>query len=412
MWPRESTPETVPTYEIARPDYDRPGVLLDDFRLYPSVTENAKYDDNIFASNRRVAADFVNTTAEELAFTSDWSRDRVSGRLFTAQQVYAAHPGEDADTYGAEASGRLDVTRDSFFRLDGGFVQQPQLRASPEASTNKTGRPIFNNGTAALNFFQRFNHLAERVQASFARVDYVTSGNESRNATTQDYKDRVSYDLSEELSVFVQAGYSVRDWDKRPSERNFDTLTGLVGVTAEIPTVLEGEIGVGVLRQGYANDEFSTLVTPVASGHLLWNVLPLTSILASIDRTVTGTETFCGAQKGSCQPAGSAQPIPPGGGVRNTLETTMAQVGVQHELWHDLLGATNFRYERNAFGFNDATFDTYSVSANARYMINRNLEADLDYSFQMRDASRPNDTTFNSGAFSENIIVVSIKAGL
>jgi hypothetical protein len=411
VWPRETTPATVPVYEIGRPDFDPPGIFLGDFLIRPSATETAAYDGNIFASHRKVVGDFVNTTREELAFDSQWSRHRLGGRLYTAQQVYAGHPGEDADTFGAEASGRLDVTRDLFFDLEGGFVQQPQQRAAPEATVNRTGRPIYDTGNGTLGFVQRLNRLVERAQVSVVRIDYVTAGNTARDSVTTTVRDRVSYDLSERISLFLQVSYALRDWDVRADERNFDTLTGLAGVTVSIPTVVEADIGVGALRQTYANAAFAPLVAPAVNGHVTWNMLPLTTILADVSSTVTGTETFCGARAGTCQTDGGP-PLAPGTGQRNTLETTEAQIAAQHEIWHDLLGEVRLRYQHDAFGFNDLVHDTYSANANLRFLINRHLEADFDYTFRKRDANQPDNTTFNSGAFTEHIIGISLRVGL
>lgn len=411
-WPRESTPQTVPLYETASPEYSPPGINLDSFLVLPTFSETAAYDDNIFASDQNVASDFVNTTNEGIAIASQWSRHSLSGHLYSAQQVYADHSSESANTYDADATGRLDITGDSFLQLDGGFIQQPQLRASPESSTSGTGRPLYNTGTGTLNFIQRLNRWVERAQTNVIRIDYITAGNAGRDALTQTYSDRVSYDLSDQFSLFVQASYAHRDWDVRPSERNFDTVSGLGGISVEIPTVVEADIGVGALRQSYANNTFQTLVAPTASVHVTWNVLPLTSVLADIDRTVTGTETFCGERAGACQTSGNGQQVTPGTGQRNTLTTTLAQIGVQHEFWHDLLGAARFRYERDEFDFNNLIDDNYAINANGRYLINRNLEADLDYTYRVRAANLPNDRTFNSGPFNENVIAVSLKAGL
>jgi hypothetical protein len=45
-------------------------------------------------------------------------------------------------------------------------------------------------------------------------------------------------------------------------------------------------------------------------------------------------------------------------------------------------------------------------------LINRHLEADFDYTFRKRDANQPNNVTFNSGAFAEHIIAITLRAGL
>ena len=222
----------------------------------------------------------------------------------------------------------------------------------------------------------------------------------------------MSYDISDQLSLFIQPCYAHVDRDVRPNERNFDTFTGSGGDSIEIPTIVEADIGVGALRQSYPSNAFRALLAPAANIHMTWNALPLTSVLADINRTVTGTEIFCGEGPGACQTSGGGQHVAPGTGQRNTLTMTVAQIGVQHEIWHDLLRSAGFRYERDVFDFNDLIDDSYAVNANGRYLINRNLEADIDYTYRVRTANLPNDRTFNSGPFNENVIAATLKAGL
>jgi hypothetical protein len=49
---------------------------------------------------------------------------------------------------------------------------------------------------------------------------------------------------------------------------------------------------------------------------------------------------------------------------------------------------------------------------NARYLINRFLKIDLDYLYRDRDANLPADRAFNSGPYTENVVSMTLRAGL
>ncbi len=70
------------------------------------------------------------------------------------------------------------------------------------------------------------------------------------------------------------------------------------------------------------------------------------------------------------------------------------------------------RYAKDRFDFNGLFNNTYAVSLNARYLVNRYLQVDLDYTHAARTANLPDDRTYNSGPYKENAVVLTLRAGL
>jgi hypothetical protein len=461
------------------------------------LVQSLAFDDNIYASDRVQVSDFVSTTSEALTAHSQWARDSLAGRAYFAQQVYGTHSIQDANTFGVEAAGRWDISADSFFRLEAGFVQQPQKRNSPQAAVAFTQRPIYNNVSSTATYQQSWDRLQNRLQVELVKNAYTTRANFSRNGTDLRYSDRLSTALTGSMWAFVQGSYSTHNWLLRGDRRNFNTLIGLVGITDQITDLVEVEIGVGVLRQQFRNDAFDTLVTPTFSGKLTWNPLPLTSITLSADRTVGGLETFCDGSlsgftceglKGAsvqqlvntvngyleCAPglcatdpakyyaglakdlsreyyyrlfyhqpvediadlypslprgtlsvaealtvlqeinkllARQAAGVPIFGDQRGTIETITAQFGVQHEFWHNLLGEIRFRFEEDRFNPVGLVNRNYEVNVNGRFLVNRNMELDLSYVHNIRDANL-DLILYNSGPYTENAVSLTLKLAL
>jgi hypothetical protein len=348
----------------------------------------------------------VSTTSETLSSASQWLHHSLSGRLFASQQFYANHSAEDAYTLGAEGSVRLDLSADSSLRVDGAFAQRPQLRATPEADANATGRAIYNTASGAVSYSWRRDKWTNRAEVEIRKTAYTSQHDASRSGTQYVYSDRVGRDLLGYLNLFIDGAYAQHDWLRRGDLRNFDLLTGLVGGRFQIPSIFDAEIGVGVMRQDFTHAAFRTLVTPTFAFEMTWNVMPLTSIIVSGDRTVVGTETFCGGLPSACA-AGTVTPD-----QRNTRETTTALAGVQHEFRHDFLAEARFRYERDKFDFNGLVDDTFSLNLNARYLINRHWEADMEFAHNVRTANLPNDRTYNTGPYTENVVSLTLKAAL
>ncbi len=405
--PSELPPQADPVYQMERPHYDAPGILRNAILFRPTLLEAFAYSDNIFASDTFQASDFVSTTTAAVSLDLQSSRHDLTGRAFLTQQFYASHSSENATAFGVEASERFSVSRRSFLQFDAGFTQQPQSRATAEADADANDeRPTYSTTSAAVSYVHRYGRLLNRAQVAARKIAYLEDENAGRSSVLYNFSDRVAYDLRGRLTVFADAAFIRHKWETRPDVRNFDVLRGHIGLGYVIPTVIEAEIGLGLLRQDFTNDLFDTLVTPTLSVSMTWNILPLTTILANAERTVIGTETFCSGQPGLCQ-SGVFAPD-----QRNTRETTAGQIALQHEFWHNFLGEIRVRYAKDRFDFNGLFNNTYAVSLNARYLVNRYLQVDLDYTHAARTANLPDDRTYNSGPYKENAVVLTLRAGL
>ncbi len=409
VWPRLSTPTTLSVYDMPRPFYDPLGIKLDCFIFYPSVSEQGAYDDSIFASDLHQVGTYINTTNETVSVASQWSHHSLKARAYSVQQVYADHPGEDANTFDADGSGRYDISPESFLQLDGGFLQQPQMRGAREANPDISARSIYNTATGVLTYSQKLNRWLIEAQASLEKIAYLPAGDRVRDRLSEKYRGRITYNLLDQIGVFLEGAWAPTEWRARSDLRNFDVATGLAGFSVTFPGFIDAEFGAGFERQNYRDDAFKTLYAPVLNGTLTWNVLPLTTILGSAARTITGTETFCNSTTIPCENGATVTPT-----LfltqRNALKITTAEIAAQHEFWHNLLGELRFKYERDHFDLINLKDDVYTASANARYLVNRNLEIDFNYAHISRVANLPNDRTFNSGPYTENVVSVAAKA--
>jgi hypothetical protein len=411
---RARLPTVTPVYHMPRPFYEPTKIELGSFLLSPSVTEMLAGDDNIFANDQHRASDAIFTTNEDATLQSQWLSDSAMLRLDHAYQLYSSHATENANTYGAEGDFRFAVTDSASVELLAAFQQQPQQRNSAQADRLSLHRPIYNTIPVTVSYNQDWNRWHNDLTAGMTQIAYISHVDAQRSAVKWRYRDRLSYALTGDTWSFVQISYSTQDWLLNPDRRNFNTLIATAGVNLQIADIVDAELGAGVLRQQYRFSGFSDLVTPTFSGHLNWNMLPLTTLLISGEKTVTGLETFCDAGNILANPAcaalsGGALSIL--GNQLGALEVTTAEIGLQHEFWHDLLGEIRFRYERDEFDPVNLVDKNYSVNVGSRFLINRNLELDLSYALNIRTANK-DLLLYNSGPYQANIVTLALKAAI
>lgn len=414
VWPRYSEDVTIPIRGLDRPAYDAPGILEGAFLVHAGLSETFAGDNNVFASPGPRESDFISTTEESVSADSQWSEHALSARLFTKQQYYAGHKTENADIYGAVASARVDIGSASSLEVDGNFLQAPQARNSVEADIHAVERPMLNTYVGSVSFLTHYGRWIDLVQVAAQDVVFLAHRDASRSGTRHTVTEQLSYALSDRLSVGIEGATEIQDWLVRPDERNFHSLSVLAGLRAEEPTIWLGEIGAGFVRQSFADPAFKTLVTPAAKGRFVWNLDPLTSVVADASRRATGTETFCDAVTGICQSGSGASVTTPFSFSTqlNTLEITSADIAAQREVQHDLLGEVGFKYERDVFDFNNLIDDNYAAHATARYFLNEHVEMDANYTYTQRTATLPNDRTYNTGPYKEHVLSLTVAATL
>jgi hypothetical protein len=411
---RATPPAVVPVERLSRPLYEPAKIELGPFLLAPSLTETATGDDNIFANDRHKAGDVIFSTQEDATLESQWPQDSAAIRLDHVYQEYAGHHDENADTYGAQSEFHFAPLESASLALIAGFQQQPQERNSAQADRLAQRRPIYNTTLVAGRYSQDWNRWHNDLTVGATQTAYIAHADAQRSSIQVRYRDRLSFALTGDTWSFVQVGYSTQDWLIKPDERNLNTQTAMAGFTVEIADIVDADVGAGVLRQEYIFPGFKDLVTPTFSTHLTWNILPMTTLLLSGERTVTGLETFCDGNNIVSNPACAALSGGTLANLRNqlgALEVTGAEIGLQHEFWHNLLGEIRFRFERDKFDPVHLVDNNYSVDVSSRFLVNRNMELNLTYMLNIRTANQ-GLLLYNSGPYQANMISLALKASL
>lgn len=367
----------------ARPDYDPLGADLGSFRLYPSLTATVNATDNYRATDTNRLEDVYLTLAPEVRIASNWSRNRLNGRLFLDQGFHAQLPGENATEYGASANGVLDITRSSVINADvsaGHYVESRSNLSSFRNSSDPVRYEIYRASIGGAREFNRLNVNAS-VGASYSNFHDVRGlGGTIVDQDFRDYRTltesaSATYDVGGGIGMIISGQANQNRYSFRPGAAGFDILTNIDrqssgyslqgGLTFELSSLVFGSIQVGWLKRNYLDPRLNDFSGLSYNGDILWNVTPLTSLRFHAARSIEDTSSTAVA-----------------GNIRNDFS-----LAVDHELYRYVILSGDVRYGSFSPNGPGVGGTEYGAGASVRYLLDRNWSATLNVRYDRRDTA-------------------------
>jgi hypothetical protein len=388
--PRDETVRDRP-----RPEVDALGVHLGGFFAYPSLRTSEIYDDNIFVTPSDKRSDFITEIAPELSLESNWNNHALNFDAGAAAGYYATHTGEDYVDYHFGTDGRLDLTRDDQLTAAFNYRHAHEDRSSPDDVQGKrpTEYDLYHGEVGDQNRFGRFTL---KLDSQLNRYKYFN--NETDSGTSIDNSDRdrlatlhsvtLSYEIVPDYDAYVRASYNRQDYDSNQDNQGFDRSSQgfetVVGLAIDLGGVTRADVFAGYLTQFYQDSAFDTVSGPSFGGSLVWNPTGLTTVTATVARTLQET-----TQEGA---AG--------------YFSTETLINIDHELLRNLIlnafgGFTNNDYQ--GISRND---DIWTGGAGAEYLMNHYASIDLKYRYDTRDSSQSDEN------YERNLILLSLDLKL
>lgn len=358
-----------------RPDYDPVPVTVASFDLYPSVEFGAAYDTNAFAAKTNAHDDGIFNTRPAVSAASNWNRHALQMTSYADFNAYRENDASNFNNYVVDFQGRYDVLNRTYFTGNAGYQHLSLPTTSPNNATGNDAQ-TFDVYKAGASFYRGAGLLHAYAGYDIKRLSYnnAATPNGGGDQTLFDRDQHtmsggVSYELTENLKPYFKGRYNWRDYD-RNAVRQSQGYDGVVGATADFGGITSLDAYVGWISQNYenfANDNVNRGVK--FGGRLDWNVTGLTSVALEVNRSVeeTSVANF------------------------NSFMATGGSATVTHELLRNLLVEGDFSFTRNAFqGFGTREDDQVVAGTGVRWLINRNLYADVNYNWQRRLSSAAN----------------------
>jgi hypothetical protein len=360
-------------FDAAHPDFNQFGVPVGGFTLLLGGDLKETYTSNVYITTSNVKSDFYSTVDPTLALNSNWSRDALGLMLAGDINRYDRYPSEDTDNFTGRVNGRLDVLQGVYFIGSGGYQILHEPRDSPDNLNGKTPTE-YRLASGSFGYIKDNAIIGIRLDGTINNYNYTDVMTSSglpidetlRNRTEYEITGRVSYEIAPGYHAFVSASGNDRVYDEKFDYGGYRRgSTGYqvdAGAALSITAKVDGEIYIGYLSQSYDDARLRNPSDLGFGAKLLWNVDGLTSIRASVSRTV---------QETIVDPASSI------------LETDVS-LGVEHELMRNVLLGADLTYSYQEYQGLARVDEVYGVDISGKYLFNHYLSAWLDARYHQR----------------------------
>jgi hypothetical protein len=345
------------------------------FLLKGAVELSAGYDTNPARLAVPQGSPFYVIAPEFLA-VSNWERHAVVADLRGSFTGYGNNLMPNADgtplpapvnidrpNFIGHVDGRLDVSNDTRLLAQGRLLVATDNPGSPNIQAGLRKYPVYTTVGGTVGFDQNFNRLQVSGGATVDRTDYqwskltdgTSTSNDDRNFTQYGGVGRVSYEVLPGLRPFgeVQGDSRVHDLylDRNGFARNSTGGYVKAGSSFEFSRLLTGELAIGWAERSYIDPRLPKLQGFLTAGSLIWTATPLTTA-----RFITDTQI-----------------------VETTLPSTAGILvrtytfEVDHDFRRWLTGIGRFTYGTLDYQGNIRRDQTYSVSGDLIYKMNRSV---------------------------------------
>lgn len=358
------------------------GARLGSFMLYPKLEGALTYNDNIYALSTKTD-DFIARLSPSLDLRGDFGTVTTAVRTSLDQYKYFDATTENRTDWSIGGNIQQEYKRGNFAYLAGGYSHAHEDRGDPNSvSTDRspTRYDLAEAGAGISSDATRFSYGGDMSYRNYnfsdnRQISGAVVNNDDRDREQYRVAGRVGYEFSPGYRLLGRAAYEKVNYDQNFDDARFNRdnkgFRATLGVQFELSRLLEGEVFAGYLNRRYRDVRFSNVGAAVYGSRLTWRPTPLTTVRADVDRNVL--ETVAANYRG--------------------FVATTYSLGVEHELLRTVILSASARYGRDDYKRStaarvaDRRDNNYSFNAGARYTLNRNVYAGLNYEWSKRSSN-------------------------
>ncbi|MEQ1780355.1 MAG: outer membrane beta-barrel protein [Hyphomonadaceae bacterium] len=366
-----------------QPEFDPEPIHVSTFDVLASVGLSAAYNDNIFATPNNEVSDTILRAQPDIVARSNWSNNELVAGASVDHKEYLDNGDESATDYDAFANGRLDVTRNFSIGLGGNAGHRTEERYAA-ASFATTDRASYDYTGAFVRGLYRVDRFQVEGTVGVTDDNFDQAIQKAiRDNTTTYVNGRVSYAISPDLAVFVQARRSELDYTDNTRDGTRTTVDA--GVNFELAAPFRGEIAIGSFEENRDDPTLGKFDGLNIAANVQWFPTQLTTVTFSADRGVSDTGLLTAA----------------------SAVNTAYGVRVDHELFRNVLLFARLR---------DETYDYQGVSIDrkdealigglgAAWKLNKHMRLETEYTLRSQDSSG-----VNAGpSLDQNVISIGLR---
>ena len=260
------------------------------------------YTDNVFSTENDKTGDFISLIEPFVSISAAGEAFRLGASASAEIGRYASETSENYNDVTLSADGRYQIADGIFVFGGGDYAWLHEDRSSPDA-VNGAEPTEYTEGSVFAGVSAQTGALGVRLGANLRQLDYddtpapgltpPTIDGDDRDRVMGEVGGRLSYAITPERRIFIQALYDKRNYDEARDaagfQRDSDGVQAAVGMSGRFFGALTGEALLGVLSQGYDDAAFDRTTVVDAGADLTWRPAPGTALTAVLDRSLEET---------------------------------------------------------------------------------------------------------------------------
>ena len=279
----------------ARPGYAPIGIPVGGFRLFPSLEARGSYDSNIYALPGSPVDDVALVLSPRLTLRSEETRRYDIALIADAAITRYAQQTIENNTSGVvSATGRIEVDRDTQLSASLTAARRVQRRGTEDEALVGVLPPVaYRELTSTLGAERRFGPVTAALGGTVSQFRYGSTEVDGRRVSLRDNNAeqaganaRVAVAVGPAVGVFAAARYNDARYARSTRLPNRDSAGyALLGGVAFANSLINGEAGVGYMRQTFKSPLYRDISGINYGVRLNWGPTPLADIHLDVGRT-------------------------------------------------------------------------------------------------------------------------------
>lgn len=355
--------------------YAARGMNLGGFTLFPTLSFDATFDDNVFAVQTGAIDDTYLTLTPRLELVSNWSRHELVLSAQSETRWFTQQSSEDSTEFSMGADGRLDVTYATSIHAEAIFSMLTEERGNTNALLGAAELTEYDQFSGAAELRHRFNQLGVAIGGGLTTFDYDDTPAVGGGVLDNDFRDRqetfgraeVNYAISPDTRIFVSGTVNQREYDQQPPavavNRDSEGYEVNGGLRFDVTQLISGEFFVGYMEQDYTALMDADGMSYGAD--LDWELTQLTTVSLHASRTIEETSAA---------------------GASSYLASEVG-VDVEHELLRNVILNGTVSFTNNEYEGIVRDEDVWRTGFGAAYLVNHYLSANAGVEFESREST-------------------------
>ncbi len=350
------------------------GIREGNFFFYPSLDASAAFNDNLYGTHFNPVSDFRFETQPVLRVQSQLPRHAVSLIAGAKNVSYLENTDQNYTNLHAIASGALHIDHANMLSVAAGSALEHEERREITSPLGAAEPVTYQRHSVTAGYTHDVGRLYGTLSGTAAWLDYGSVQGNDGSILDQDYRDQATFSTQLRTGYRISPGFEVLSKLKLIRRENEDTgiedrsSTGYeatVGLAMETDPLLRWFFVGGYGIRDFDDTGIGTVGAYLVEGSFEWLVTRKVTTYGSVSQYLD--DTLGADDLGHIQ--------------------TEAKLGMDYEIYHNLVAKAGVGFTRAELVGADRTDDVLEASLGLDYYVSPSWVLGLDYRYQDRQST-------------------------